>query len=212
MIHKKKLVYVFIIFLFQASYVKACLVNTLKERNMQVVQIGKNTILNGSPIQMYELMSPSCSLECYMKFLDKKNIRFSKQGSLFYIAENGGTTIQIFSSNQQSFSGRVVCPSKAKYKLLQLPEYIKIKKATTDFQSEDYGEINRTMVFKSFKRMDYQSLISQLKKRSNISDVNDAFSYFDLGNGYELNLIFDIRKSIGTLVIVNVRKSNLNEK
>ncbi|TCB38031.1 hypothetical protein E0H82_00050 [Acinetobacter sp. ANC 4910] len=212
MIHKKKLAYVFIIFLFQTSYVKACLVNTLKERNMQVVQIGKNTILNGSPIQMYELMSPLCSLECYMKSLDKKNIRFSKQGSLFYIAENGGTTIQVFSSNQQSFSGRVVCPSKAKYKLLQLPDYIKIKKATTDFQSEDYGEINRTMVFKNFKRMDYQGLISQLKKKSKNSDVNDAFSYFDLGNGYELNLIFDIRKSIGTLVIVNVRKSNLNEK
>lgn len=148
---------------------KACLVNTLKERNMQVVQIGKKTILNGSPIQMYELISPSCSLECYMKSLDKKNIRFSKQGSLFYIAENGGTTIQVFSSNQQSFSGRVVCPSKAKYKLLQLPDYIKIKKATIDFQSEDYGEINRTMVFKSFKRMDYQGLISQLKKNLKIA-------------------------------------------
>lgn len=113
---------------------KACLVNTLKERNMQVVQIGKKTILNGSPIQMYELISPSCSLECYMKSLDKKNIRYSKQGSLFYIAENGGTTIQVFSSNQQSFSGRVVCPSKAKYKLLQLPDYIKIKKQQQTFK------------------------------------------------------------------------------
>lgn len=60
--------------------------------------------------------------------------------------------------------------------------------------------------------MDYQGLISQLKKKSKNSDVNDAFSYFDLGNGYELNLIFDIRKSISTLVIVNVRKSNSNEK
>ena len=143
-----------------------------------------------------------------MNFLDKKNIRFSKQGSLFYIAENGGTTIQIFSANQQSFSGRVVCPSKAKYKLLQSPDYIKLPKATTDFQSEDYGEVNRTMVFNSFKRMDYQNLITQLQKRSKVSDVNDAFSYFDLGEGNEINLIFDARKSISTLVFVNIKKGS----
>lgn len=198
----------FVLLLMQASSVNACLVNNLKEKHMHLIQIGKNTILNGSPIQMYDLVSRSCSLECYMNFLDKKNIRFSKQGSLFYIAENGGTTIQIFSANQQSFSGRVVCPSKAKYKLLQSPDYIKLPKATTDFQSEDYGEVNRTMVFKSCKRMDYQNLITQLQKKSKFSDVNDAFSYFDLGEGNEINLIFDARKSISTLVFVNIKKGS----
>lgn len=208
MMKKNYYVCFFVLLLIQVSSVNACLVNDLKEKNMYLIQIGKNTILNGSPIQMYDLVSRSCSLECYMSFLDKKNIRFSKQGSLFYIAENGGTTIQIFSANQQSFSGRVVCPSKAKYKLLQSPDYIKLPKATTDFQSEDYGEVNRTMVFKSFKRMDYQNLISQLQKKSKVSDVNDAFSYFDLGEGNEINLIFDARKSISTLVFVNIKKGS----
>lgn len=208
MMKKNYFVCFFVLLLIQAPSVNACLVNDLKEKNMHLIQIGKNTILNGSPIQMYDLVSGSCSLECYMNFLDKKNIRFSKQGSLFYIAENGGTTIQIFSANQQSFSGRVVCPSKAKYKLLQSPDYIKLPKATTDFQSEDYGEVNRTMVFKSFKRMDYQNLISQLQKKSKVSDVNDAFSYFDLGEGNEINLIFDARKSISTLVFVNIKKGS----
>ncbi|USA53924.1 hypothetical protein NDN13_01650 [Acinetobacter sp. C32I] len=208
MMKKNYFVCFFVLLLIQVSSVNACLVNDLKEKNMYLIQIGKNTILNGSPIQMYDLVSRSCSLECYMNFLDKKNIRFSKQGSLFYIAENGGTTIQIFSANQQSFSGRVVCPSKAKYKLLQSPDYIKLPKATTDFQSEDYGEVNRTMVFKSFKRMDYQNLISQLQKKSKVSDVNDAFSYFDLGEGNEINLIFDARKSISTLVFVNIKKGS----
>lgn len=198
----------FALLLIQASNVNACLVNNLKEKNMHLIQIGKNTILNGTPIQMYDVVSRSCSLECYMSFLDKKNIRFSKQGSLFYIAENGGITIQIFLANQQSFSGRVVCSSKAKYKLLQSPDYIKLPKATTDFQSEDYGEVNRTMVFKSFKRMDYQNLINQLQKRSKVSDINDAFSYFDLGEGNEINLIFDARKSISTLVFINIKKGS----
>lgn len=212
MIHKKYLLSIFFIIFLQVTEVKACLFNNLKEKNMHLVQIGKNTILNGSSIQMYELVSPLCNLDCYMGFLDKKNIKFSKQGSLFYIAENGGTTIQVFSTNQQSFSGRVICPSKANYKLLKFPDYIKLVKPTTDFQSEDYGEINRTMVFKTFKRIDYQSIIGQLQKRAKMSDINDAFSYFDLGDGNEINLIFDARKSINTLVIINVKKSHSNAK
>lgn len=212
MMLKNCLLFICFIFLFQVTEARACLFNNLKEKNMHLIQIGKNTILNGSSIQMYDLVSPLCNLDCYMGFLDKKNIKFSKQGSLFYIAENGGTTIQVLSRKKQSFSGRVVCPSQANYKLLAFPDYIKLAKPTTDFQSEDYGEINRTMVFKTFKRIDYQNIISQLQKRAKMSDINDAFSYFDLGDGNEINLIFDARKSINTLVIINVKKSHSNAK
>ena len=56
--------------------------------------------------------------------------------------------------------------------------------------------------------MDYQNLITQLQKKSKVSDVNDAFSYFDLGEGNEINLIFDARKSISTLVFVNIKKGS----
>lgn len=207
MMKKNYLVFFVIVLLLQVSNAKACLINNLKEKNMHLIQIGKNTILNGSPMQMYDLVSKSCGLECYMSFLDKKNIRFSKQGSLFYIAENGGITIQIFSTNTRSFSGRVVCPLKAKLKLLALPNYIKITKPTTDFQSEDHGEINRTLVFREFKRADYIRLIDQLRSKSKVNDINNVFSYFDLGNGSEINLIFDSRKLVSTLVIVNIKKS-----
>lgn len=186
---------------------QACLVGGLKAKNMQLLQIGKNTRLNGSSVQMFELSSPSCGLECYMDLLNKKNIKFSKQGTLFYIAENGGITIQLFSVNQQAFSGRVICPSQATHPLLNLPKYIKLKQPSTDFQSEDAGEINRTMVFKNFNRTDYQALTQQIQRRSKSSDVNQAFSYFDLGNGHDVNLIFDMRKSINTLVVIYIKKS-----
>ena len=142
-----------------------------------------------------------------MDFLNKKNIKFSKQGALFYIAENGGITLQLFSVNQHAFSGRVICPSQATRPLLNLPKYIKLKQPSTDFQSEDAGEINRTMVFKNFNRTDYQALTQQIQRRSKSSDVNQAFSYFDLGNGHDVNLIFDMRKSINTLVVIYIKKS-----
>lgn len=198
---------VFFLMLSLFTEVNACLMGPLKVKNMQLVQIGKNTRLNGSPVQMFEFSSLSCSLACYMDFLNKKNIKFSKQGALFYIAENGGITLQLFSVNQHAFSGRVICPSQATRPLLNLPKYIKLKQPSTDFQSEDAGEINRTMVFKNFNRTDYQALTQQIQRRSKSSDVNQAFSYFDLGNGHDVNLIFDMRKSINTLVVIYIKKS-----
>ena len=79
--------------------------------------------------------------------------------------------------------------------------------ADADSGWEDAGEINRTMVFKNFNRTDYQALTQQIQRRSKSSDVNQAFSYFDLGNGHDVNLIFDMRKSINTLVVIYIKKS-----
>ena len=37
--------------------------------------IGKQSILNGSSVDMYDLVSRDCNLECYAKFLDKNNVK-----------------------------------------------------------------------------------------------------------------------------------------
>ncbi|NUF86018.1 hypothetical protein HUN17_18740, partial [Acinetobacter seifertii] len=104
MMKKIKLMLVVSLMLFIFTDVKACLVGDLKEKNMYLIPIGKNSLLNGSSIQMFDLFSPSCSLECYMNLLSKKNLRFTKQGSLFYISVNGGVTLQLLSISNNAMT------------------------------------------------------------------------------------------------------------
>lgn len=207
MMKKIKLMLVVILMLFIFTDVKACLVGDLKEKNMRLIPIGKNSLLNGSSIQMFDLFSPSCGLECYMNILNKKNLRFTKQGSLFYITVNGGVTLQLLSISNNAMTGRVICQSKNNSKYIQLPSYIKLNKPSTDFQSEDNGSISRTMMFKNFNKNDYLNLIHQIQKQAKTSDLNSSFSYFELRDGSEVNLVFDMRKSIDHLVIVYIKKS-----
>lgn len=207
MMKEINLILILTLIMFITTDVKACLVGDLKEKNMRLTPIGKNTLLNGSSVQMFDLLSPNCNLECYMSHLDKKNLRFSKQGSLFYIREKGGVTLQLLSSSNNAMSARLICKGKSNLKYIQLPGYIKLNKPSTDFQSEDDGTISRTMMFKNFKKNDYLNLIKQIQKQAKTSDLNPSFSYFELKDSSEVNLIFDIRKPINHLIIVYVKKS-----
>lgn len=207
MIKKRNLIFILTLFFFIATDVKACLFGDLKEKNMQLIPIGKNTILNGSTVKMFNLFSPSCGLECYMGILSEKNLRFTKQGSLFYIGKDGGVTLQLLSLSNNSMSARVICKAKSNLKYIQLPNYIKLNKPSTDFQSEDDGSISRTMMFKNFNKNNYLNLLHQIQKQAKTSDLNSSFSYFELKDGSELNLVFDMRKSINNLVIVYLKKS-----
>ncbi|WP_447506557.1 hypothetical protein [Acinetobacter oleivorans] len=207
MIKKRNLISILTLIFFIATDAKACLFGDLKEKNMQLIPIGKNTILNGSTVQMFNLFSPSCSLECYMRILNEKNLRFTKQGSLFYIGKEGGVTLQLLSLSNNAMSARVICKAKNKLKYIQLPNYIKLSNPSTDFQSEDNGSVSRTMMFKNFKKNDYLNLVHQIQKQAKTSDLNSSFSYFELKDGSEVNLIFDMRKLINNLVVVYVEKS-----
>ncbi|MHC3123892.1 hypothetical protein [Acinetobacter sp. GN11] len=207
MIKKRNLISILTLIFFIATDAKACLFGDLKEKNMQLIPIGKNNILNGSTVQMFNLFSPSCSLECYMRILNEKNLRFTKQGSLFYIGKDGGVTLQLLSLSNNAMSARVICKSKSKLKYIKLPNYIKLSNPSTDFQSEDNGSVSRTMMFKNFKKNDYLNLVHQIQKQAKTSDLNSSFSYFELKDGGEVNLIFDMRKLINNLVVVYVEKS-----
>lgn len=207
MMKQRNLILILTLILSITTDVKACLVGDLKEKNMRLIPIGKNTLLNGSSVQMFDLFSPSCSLECYMSILKKKNIRFTKQGSLFYIGKNGGITLQLLSISNNAMSARAICKAKNNLKYIQLPNSIKLNKPSTDFQSEDDGSISRTMMFKNFKKNDYLNLIHQIQKQAKMSDLNSSFSYFELKDGSEVNLIFNMRKSVNHLVIVFIKKS-----
>lgn len=199
---------IFILFSLNSFNAFACMDNRLRSNDFSLSQIGQNTILNGSSVNMYEVISKKCSLECYMYFLDKNKIDFSKQGNIFYISENGGITIQLFDVKKNSFSGRVICKSKNQPTIIDLPNYIKLPKPSTDFQSLDNGSISRTMVFKNYKKIDYLNLVAVIKKYSTSMDINNAFSYFEIKNGDEINLIYDIRKPVNSLVVIYVKKRN----
>ena len=129
-----------------------------------------------------------------------------KQGVLFYIEKKGGITIQILNKNERGFDGRLICKAKKNYKTLVLPSYFKIYGQTTDFQTTDDNSISRTLSYQNIKRITYLNLVKKLKYKSKNSDINNAFSYFELDNKSEFNLIFDMNKSVGSLVVIYVEK------
>lgn len=194
--------------IFMHTNLYACLDKDIYAQGMLLNPIGKQSILNGSSVDMYDLVSRDCNLECYAKFLDKNNVKFSKQGVLFYIEKKGGITIQVLNNNESGFDGRLICKAKKDYKKLALPSYFKIKGQTTDFQTTDNKSTSRTLSYPKVNRTVYLSLIKTLKSKSNNVDINNAFSYFELNDKSEFNLVFDMRRNTGNLVVVYVRNGN----
>ena len=192
--------------IFMHTNLYACLDKDIYAQGMLLNPIGKQSILNGSSVDMYNIVSRDCSLECYARFLDENNINFSKQGVLFYIEKKGGITIQILSQNERSFGGRLICKAKRDYKILILPSYFKIRGQTTDFQTTDDNSTNRTLSYQNIKRVTYLNLVRELKDKSKNSDITNAFSYFEMDNKSEFNLIFDLNKSVSNLVVIYVEK------
>ena len=192
--------------IFMHTTLYACLDKDIYAQGMLLNPIGVKSILNGSSVDMYDIVSRDCSLECYARFLDKNNINFSKQGVLFYIEKKGGITIQILSKNERSFGGRLICKAKIDYKILILPSYFKISGQTTDFQTTDDNSTSRTLSYQNIKRVTYLNLLRELKDKSKNSDITNEFSYFEMDNKSEFNLIFDLNKSVSNLVVIYVEK------
>lgn len=201
-----KLFYGLVLSLFFSAQAYACLNQNLIVKGMTFNPIGRNVILNGASIEMLEFSSNQCGLECYMKFLNQKNIGFSKQGVLFYIEQKGGITLQLFEDSPNRFSGRMICKAASEFKKISLPSYLQLPKPTTDFQAADKGSVSRTLMYPNFKKDNYLSLIKILKEKSKAVDVNPAYAYFEINNGDEINLIFDNKKRIGNLVIIYINK------
>lgn len=201
-----KLFYGMALSLFFSAQAYACLNQNLTVKGMTFNPIGRNVILNGASIEMLEFSSNQCGLECYMKFLNQKNIGFSKQGVLFYIEQKGGITLQLFEDFPNRFSGRMICKAASEFKKISLPSYLQLPKPSTDFQAADKGSVSRTLMYPNFKKDNYLNLIKILKEKSKAVDVNPAYTYFEINNGDEINLIFDNKKRIGNLVLIYVNK------
>lgn len=201
-----KLFYGLVLSLLFPAQVYACLNQNLTVKGMTFRPIGSSVILNGASIEMLEFSSNQCGLECYMDFLNRKNIGFSKQGVLFYIDQKGGITLQLFDVSPNHFSGRMICKAKSEFKKISLPNYLQLPKPSTDFQAADKGSVSRTLMYPDFKKENYLSLIKILKEKSKAVDMNPAYAYFEINNGDEINLIFDTKKRTGNLVLIYVNK------
>jgi len=201
-----KLFYGFALSLIFSVQASACLNQNLSVKGMTFTPIGRSVILNGASIEMLEFSSNQCGLECYMDFLNQKNVGFSKQGTLFYIEQKGGITFQLFENSLNRFSGRIICKAASEFKKISLPSYLQLPRPSTDFQAADKGSVSRTLVYPNFKKENYLNLIKILKQRSTSVDINAAYAYFEINNGDEINLIFDSKKRIGNLVLIYVNK------
>ena len=202
----KHLFYVIALYLICSLPVYACLGQDLKVKGMKLRPIGHNVVLNGNSIEVLEISSSQCDIECYMDFLNKKNIHFSKQGVLFFIEKRGGITLQLFEDSASRFSGRMTCKAESEFRRIRLPDFLQLPKPSTDFQAADKDSVSRTLVYPNFKKENYLSLIKKLTKRSISTDVTSAYAYFEINNGDEINLIFDSKKKIGNLIIIYINK------
>ena len=205
-IFNKSMLLGMILFIFSPN-LYACFDKITNLQGMSIKPIGRQSILNGSSIDMYEFLSRNCNLECYIKFLDKNDIEFTIQGILFYIRKNGGFTLQLFENDNDSFSGRVICKAVKKYNVLNMPSYYKLSKPSNDFQTTDSGSVSRTLSYNGISKSSYNNLVNVIKFNSRSFDITNAFSFFEMKDGSEFNLIYDLKRNTGNLVVVYVEKN-----
>ncbi|SDC22157.1 hypothetical protein [Acinetobacter boissieri] len=207
----KKIFFIIISTMTSITNAKSCLSKDLIDNSFTITPIGNQVILNNKSVELKQVLSSNCSVECYMQQLSKKGFGVSKQGHLLYIHEKKGITLEILNESKNSFQGRLICQTEEKFKLLELPPLFSGQHHSSDLQSTDGNHISRTIFFKNINKTVLSRQLAIFSKEAQESDIQKNFAYFLFPNSSEVYLTYNESATSKDVVAIYKKPRNNND-